>query len=406
MSEGFIRAGYKPVAHVEIDKASCNTLITRAGYHYLKRNNKLNIYIDYLSRVIDREKYYSAIPSRIKNSIINKSIGSLNNQDIFRKIDDLRGNKNIDVIIGGPPCQAYSLVGRSRDKDRMIFDLRNYLFLEYAKYLEYFKPKLFVFENVTGLKSAKTSKGESYLKLMLDLFKSKGYTTEYKVLSALDFGILQNRKRIILIGRRGNEKGFYPKFENKQINAKVSDVLNDLPPINDGMGNYNYTLYNNNNCDYLFKSKIRNGLEFTTQHISRPVNEQDKMIYRLAVEKWEDENKRLSYNDLPKELKTHKNTNSFTDRFKVVASNLNYSQTVVAHISKDGHYYIHPDLNQNRSITPREAARLQSFPDDYFFEGVLDKPSRTSAFKQIGNAVPPLMAEEIAKQIKGIMDYE
>ena len=98
-------------------------------------------------------------------------------------------------------------------------------------------------------------------------------------------------------------------------------------------------------------------------------------------------------------MKTHKNRHSFIDRFKVVAQDLDYSQTVVAHIAKDGHYYIHPDIEQNRSITVREAARLQSFPDDYYFEGVKEKGSRTSAYKQIGNAVPPLMAQCIAREI-------
>ena len=98
-------------------------------------------------------------------------------------------------------------------------------------------------------------------------------------------------------------------------------------------------------------------------------------------------------------LKTHKNRHSFVDRFKVVASNLSASQTVVAHIAKDGHYYIHPDIEQNRSLSIREAARLQSFPDDFYFEGESEKPSRTAAFKQIGNAVPVVLAEEIAIKI-------
>ena len=102
---------------------------------------------------------------------------------------------------------------------------------------------------------------------------------------------------------------------------------------------------------------------------------------------------------MPENLKTHNNRHSFVDRFKVVAPDLTKTQTVVAHIAKDGHYYIHPDISQNRSLTVREAARLQSFPDDYFFEGAGNQPSRTAAFKQIGNAVPPLLAEQIAKKI-------
>jgi DNA (cytosine-5)-methyltransferase 1 len=131
-----------------------------------------------------------------------------------------------------------------------------------------------------------------------------------------------------------------------------------------------------------------------TQHIARPVNDRDKEIYKIAISEWHI-NKRLKYKDLPPNLKTHKNETGFTDRFKVIPYNLPYSHTVLAHISKDGHYYIHYDLKHPRSITIREAARIQSFPDSYFFEG-----SRTSAFVQIGNAVPPLMAEGIANALK------
>ncbi|MBV6466899.1 MAG: hypothetical protein PGMFKBFP_02226 [Anaerolineales bacterium] len=146
---------------------------------------------------------------------------------------------------------------------------------------------------------------------------------------------------------------------------------------------------------------LRNGIDVLTQHVTRPHTEQDKEIYRIVVEKWERERERerLNYNDLPETLKTHENRDAFLDRFKVVADNMPYSQTVVAHIAKDGHYYIHPDIEQNRSISVREAARLQSFPDDYYFEGIKEGQNRTAAFKQIGNAVPPLMVEKIARKL-------
>ena len=147
-----------------------------------------------------------------------------------------------------------------------------------------------------------------------------------------------------------------------------------------------------NSC--LRKCKIRTSSDILSQHISRPNNERDLTIYRKYVDYYNKTGKKIKYNELPEELITHNNTKSFLDRFNIVSYD-KISHTLVAHIAKDGHYYIHPDIKQNRSISVREAARIQSFPDDYYFES-----SRTAAFKQIGNAVPPLMAEKIAKYIK------
>jgi len=402
LSEGFIRAGFTPIAHVEMDKAACNTLLTRTVYHHLNGTSEFKKYISYMKgEEISRDLLYKLLPDEKKKSVINLPIGDETNVQIFQQIDQLKGNKTIDLIIGGPPCQAYSLPGRSRDKNGMKGDSRNDLYKQYAKYLEYYHPKYFVFENVHGLLSAKDEEGVNYFKKMKELFRSVGYETEYKVLEAKEYGVLQNRKRIILIGHRGTEKGFYPEFEKWIPNVTVSEVLNDLTPLNAGGGTHHVTPYSRNGGDYLFKSHIRNGLDFTTQHIARPHTDQDKEIYRIAVEKW-NKGGRLVYNELPKHLITHNNTHSFVDRFKVVPANQAASQTVVAHIARDGHYYIHPDIEQNRSLTPREAARLQSFPDDFYFEGVTEKPSRTAAFKQIGNAVPPLMAQAIAKALNDL----
>ena len=128
-----------------------------------------------------------------------------------------------------------------------------------------------------------------------------------------------------------------------------------------------------------------------TLHKSRPNKERDIEIYKRAIELWNNGHKRLNYNDLPEELKTHKNRHSFVDRFKVVEGDESCCHTVLAHLSKDGHYFIHPDIEQHRSITVREAARIQSFPDSYYFEG-----PRTAQFVQVGNAVPPLMSKGIA----------
>ena len=402
LSEGFIQAGFEPIAHVEIEKAACNTLMTRAAYHYLKINNKYQTYISYLKGEITREELYNHIPSDILETVINLPIGVENNKTIQTQIDKCLWAQKVDLIIGGPPCQAYSLVGRSRSKTKMEGDPRNYLFVQYAEYLEKYQPKMFVFENVLGLKSAKQG---HYLNEMEKLFNKKGYQIKLHTLEAKNFGVLQNRKRIVILGWQNKLKINIPNLEDFKLesNYLVQDLLMDLPVLKAGEGADRYLKYKTETTEYLKSKALRNGIDVLTQHVARPHREQDKEIYKIAVQKWDKKQERLNYNDLPERLKTHQNRTSFFDRFKVVAADLPYSQTVVAHIAKDGHYYIHPDIKQNRSLSVREAARLQSFPDDYYFEGEKEGANRTAALKQIGNAVPPLMAKAIAEKIKEII---
>jgi len=402
LSEGFIRAGFEPIAHVEMDKAACYTLKTRAAYHYLKSIGKYETYKDYLKNKITRAELYKEIPDDILNSVINLPIGGENNPKIHKAIEVQLGNRKVDLIIGGPPCQAYSLVGRARKEDSMKGDPRNYLYVQYAKYLEKYAPKMFVFENVLGLKSA--GKGV-YLQNMQKLFDKKGYNMKLFTVEANNFGVLQNRKRVIIVGWKKELNKQMPDLEAIRSNDKhtVKELFNDLPVLQAGEGVDKYISYTKPSTDYLNNSGIRNGIDILTQHVARPHTEQDKEIYRIAVSMMKDK-KRLNYNELPDKLKTHKNRASFFDRFKVVKADAEYSHTVVAHIAKDGHYYIHPDIKQNRSISVREAARLQSFPDDFYFEGVKENTNRTAAFKQIGNAVPPLMGKKIAYSIRKILN--
>lgn len=389
LSEGFIRQGYQPVAHIEMDVAACNTLKTRQLYHWLRDTGSLEDYYRYLNCEITREELYDMAPSSILDSVINAEISESTIKDLFDRVEQKLYGEQLDIIIGGPPCQAYSLVGRSRSKNKMLTDSRNYLYRYYARFLTQFKPKYFIFENVTGLLSAKDIDGSRHLDAMIALFYTCGYTTEYKVLSANEHNVPQMRKRVILIGRRGTTNGFFPQITRNPWKGTVGDVLRDLPIIKAGMGKW----YDTSKYPPL------------TQHISRNNADRDLQIYKLVVEKWNKGCERLKYDDLPKTLKTHKNRDIFKDRFKVVSSLNECSHTIVAHISKDGHYYIHPDIAQNRSLTPREAARLQTFPDDYFFESKGNKPTFSAAFRQIGNAVPVNLSEAIASALKDVI-YE
>lgn len=401
LSEGFIRAGYEPIAHVEMDEAACYTLRTRVAYHYLKANKKYETYKSYLRGAIDRAALYASVPPEKLNSVINLPIGTEHNPTIHKKIAEQLNGRKVDLIIGGPPCQAYSLVGRARSADGMKGDPRNYLYVQYAKYLEKYEPRMFVFENVLGIKSAGAG---VYLQNMEKLFDKKGYKMKLFTVEANNFGVLQNRKRVIILGWKKELSPSLPDLEaiKPEQQHRVKELLSDLPFIHAGGGKDKYSTYKKDSTEYLNSTGIRNGIDILTQHIARPHTKQDKEIYRIAVGMMQDK-KRLNYNELPPKLKTHKNRHSFFDRFKVVNANAEFSHTVVAHIAKDGHYYIHPDIEQNRSITVREAARLQSFPDNFYFEGVKENRNRTAAFKQIGNAVPPLMSQEIAKKISHII---
>jgi DNA (cytosine-5)-methyltransferase 1 len=391
MSEGFIRAGFNPISHIEMDKYACDSIRTRAAYHFLIKNGKEDFYTDYLKGEISREELYNQVPKKVLDSVLNIEITDDSIKSIFSKIDKTLNGKTVDLIIGGPPCQAYSLLGRHHEN--IENDPRNKLYIQYGRFLKKHEPKAFVFENVPGLLSA--NKGQHFKNLKA-YFRKIGYEVYHDTLNASDYGVLQIRKRIIIVGWKKNNDYGFPEIKKIVEEFTVNDIFQDLPRLKpgDALQVAQYTISNN---DYLQKFKLRNGVDFVTQHISRPHNERDLKIYKTAIKKWNKGEERLRYPDLPKELKTHKNESSFTDRYKVVNGN-GVSHTVVAHIAKDGHYYIHPDIKQCRSISVREAARLQSFPDDFYFEG-----SRSAAFKQIGNAVPPLMSYAIAKEMKKLL---
>ena len=392
LSEGFAQAGFVPIAHVEMDKDACNTLRTRCCFHYLRAHNHLDIYYKYLKGEITRETLYASVPAEVTNAVINVEISDKTINDTFDKIKLLAKGRKIDMIIGGPPCQAYSLLGRHRKT--MEDDPRTLLYLQYGKFLKEFSPMGFVFENVPGLLSAK--KGEHFQNIK-EYFKELGYVVHYKMLDASDYGVLQVRHRLIIVGwRKGQDYG-YPNVINNRVKVVVNDILKDLPFLRAG-DIKNVATYQMPANQYLLDSNIRNESEnFVSQNITRPLNDRDALIYKYAIRKWNNEKIRVKNDKLPKEIRTQRNETSFLDRFKVIDGE-GFSHTIIAHLAKDGHYYILPNEDLCRSISVREAARLQSFPDNFYFEG-----SRSTIFKQIGNAVPPLMAKSIAKSILSLL---
>ena len=370
MAEGFYQEGYMALTHIELDKYACLTLQERMR-HYGYHENEIN---------------------KIKpTDITDKNIISIIESNIGKTSD-------IDVIIGWPPCQSFSSHGKARDPFSMKKDPRNYLYENYLNILNYFKPKFFVFENVSGILSTKI-KGKSIIKDIFDGMKKNYNIIENKdmiLLNAVDFGVPQDRKRIIIIGTRKdlsiNPKSIYDELKNitkKLKKTTVRDAISDLPKLKPSEGLQTVNFNPTNKSSYL-KLIRQNNYNLLHGHIARNHNELDRKRYRLmAKNKWD-----LSdlYKNEPSLI--HIKKRLFNNSYCVQ----NYdapSKTIIAHLYKDGNQFIHPDYTQERSITPREAARLQSFPDDFVFPC-----SITQQYKQIGNAVPPLMSKYIAMVLK------
>lgn len=395
LSEGFIRQDFSPVAHVEFDKAACFTLKTRVAFHYLSGAGKEDLYYSYVKGDMSRDKLYAHIPQALLKSVINAEIGK-DNKKIFNNIDSLLEGKSVDLIIGGPPCQAYSRIGRPALKHKEE-DNRTKLYIHYGRFLRRYNPKIFVFENVPGILNAADG---AYFRNLKKYYKRLGYSVEAKLLNARYYSVVQNRARVIIIGWQKELELSYPEIEQSAGSYLRNDIFYDLPAISPGESKRIH-FYTSEVNDYLKKTSMRNGVPFVSQHITRPHNNRDLDIYKLAISKLNDGG-RLKNDQIPDDMRTQHNITDFLDRFKVVDQT---PHTMIAHIAKDGHHFIHPDINQLRSISVREAARIQSFPDDYYFEGITEDQPRSAAFRQIGNAVPPLLSEAIAKSIKDVL-YE
>ena len=387
--EGFLHEGsYFPIASVEWEKAPLETLKNRLKTRWEMQNADEKCL---LMDIQQDEKLFK---------------GWKNDEDYGDGVGlDYLVNKygKPDVIIGGPPCQAYSVAGRIRDENQMKDDYRNYLFENYLKVVNKYRPKVFVFENVPGMLSAKPG-GVPVTDLIRKEIESIGYEIvddlkQYAILDSSDFGVPQARKRVIIIGLDKNVyknpqdtlKHFYTNIITKyKVEKKKTlwDAIGDLPKA------YPTEEYRAN------KSRFSHTIPETElkNHLPRYHNKGDIDIFRILAEDIESGNMEHTSSAALNELyyqKTGKRTN--VHKYHVLRKD-QPSTTIIAHLNKDGLRFIHPDPQQARSITVREAAILQTFDNDYEFTC-----SQGANYKMIGNAVPPLLAKCIASALKELI---
>ena len=281
-----------------------------------------------------------------------------------KDIKSVIGNQKIDVIVGGPPCQGMSLSG-----PRKLDDPRNKLYLSYIRLVNEIKPRAFVIENVPGLVSLFNGKIKDSI---IDKFTKMGYTITHKILNASDYGVPQNRKRVIFIGL----KNILYEYPDKTCDIVTCEMaLSDLPPLINDLGVENALYYTEpqNNYQKLMRLNSRQ----VNNHIAANHTDRIKQIISLVPDGG-------NYKDLPEKYRKSRNFNVAWTRFN--------SKKPAPTIDTGHRHHFH--YKYNRVPTVRECARLQSFPDDFLFIG-----NKTQQFKQVGNAVPPLMAERIANKL-------
>lgn len=338
---------------------------------------------------------------------INELFHGWQNDPIYASHDGLNktiGNKTVDIIIGGPPCQAYSLAGRAQDKESMKNDYRNYLFESYMKVVEQYKPKVFVFENVVGLLSAKP-KDKYVIDLMREEFNKHGYSIvsdlkKYALQDMTLYGVPQKRHRVIIIGIRNDLhsnaelilKDFYTNILNsyRESPKTVNDAIGDLPALFPASQEYKVN-----------GKKFSHSPHYTNiaNHSPRFHNTTDISTFKLLAEDIESKTYKYVSTEQLNKLYTEKTGKTSAVHKYYVLRNTEPSNTIPAHLYKDGLRHIHPDSQQARSITVREAARLQTFDDDYEFIS-----SSGANYKMIGNAVPPYFSYKLALSIKELLE--
>ncbi len=474
---------------IEKDEFAHKTLTLRSFLRQFPHKQLPTEYYDFLkTEKQDPEVLYQKYPQQAaiaKHEAWQFELGSADNHSLIDKRikESLKGEKDF-LLIGGPPCQAYSLVGRARRQEATGLnknDPRVYLYREYYRILAVHQPPVFIMENVKGILSSKVDNEGIFKQLINDLQnpvesykKLEGEENiarskiRYKIYSLVkrpeknmfgevqfdprdfiirseEYGIPQTRHRVILLGIRTDIETTPGLLEKAENLIPVEDVLNGLPNIRSGLSKETDSKQNwKKAIEDLLETKIEKQVDAevwkkmkkVVETLSVPQKDKGSIYVEYAADinynkawyldsklnavcnhesrnhirkdlyrylfvscfaKIKDRSPKLS--DFPASLMPyHHNAKGgkFADRFRVQLYG-QPSKTVTSHISKDGHYFIHPDSGQCRSLTVREAARIQTFPDNYFFCG-----PRTQQFHQVGNAVPPMLAKQIAEIIKFI----
>ena len=395
LSEGFLETGkYRFLAHVEWEKPMVDTLRNNLvkRWNYDAEEAKKSVVL------FDIQKTDELLHGKWTDES-KKEFAKYNSDIVSEKgLDGVINGETVDLIIGGPPCQAYSLAGRAQDPDSMKNDYRNYLFESFVKVVDYYKPKAFIFENVPGMLSAKPG-DKLVIERIYEAFDAIGYSIRSPqnlpkaIFCASDFGVPQERNRVIIFGahKRSNIdiEDFYLQLDQQKIygpKKTVKDAIGDLPkfkPLDEP------EKINGKNVSYKRIDDKRIPL-----HEARYNNKRDIEVFR----KWVTNNMNKLPND--EKLKFYKEVSGKDSNHNKYRS-LEWdkpSPTIVSHLYKDGLMFIHPDAEQARSITIREAALLQSFPMDFEFLG-----SNIYCFKMIGNAVPVLFAKEIGDAVEKVV---
>lgn len=397
LSEGFLQSGkYEALAHVEWELPMVKTLRNRLHKKWKHSQSEA------MKRVVhfDIQKTDELLGIKEMSKDSRKKFGKTNSE-IFteRGLGGFIDKGSVDLVIGGPPCQAYSVAGRAQDKHSMRKDYRNYLFESFLKVVVNSNAKMFLFENVPGILSAKPG-NIPVTERIFKAFENAGYEIlnphkiKDAVLNSADFGVAQKRKRIIIIGvnklwakKHGvsleNIYSQIKKAGRKRVYKTVKDAIGKLPKLSVN------TLSSKTKSAPAPKNSR---MSSDTHHARRFHNSHDIKIFKkwvvLKMNKWTNIKQIEFYN------KT-KNKSASHPKYRSLEWN-KPSPTIVAHLNKDGLMFIHPDPKQARSITVREAALLQSFPKKFDFLGTMGYN-----YKMIGNAVPPLMAKGIAEQLYG-----